>query len=202
MSLASTISVAWTGASGALYGVRLVGCLLSAKQRVLLMISPAARIVLDVEHGIKLPASTEAIQAYLCDYFQCTFEQLQVIDQYQWFSAVASGSSAPKQMVICPCSTNTLAAVAMGTSQQIVDRAAAVVLKEQGQLILVLRETPLHAIHLENMLKLARLGVTIMPAAPGFYHQPKCIEDLIDFMVARIMDHLNLPQDLMLPWQD
>ena len=113
---------------------------------------------------------------------------------------MASGSAAPKQMVVCPCSTGSLSAIANGASDNLVERAADVVIKERGQLILVPREMPLSSIHLEHMLKLSQMGVTIMPAAPGFYHQPKSISDLVDFVVARILDHLGLDQQLMARW--
>jgi len=107
-----------------------------------------------------------------------------VLARDNWMSPVASGSSAPKQMIVCPCSTGTLSAIANGASDNLLERAADVVIKEKGQLILVPREMPYSAIHLENMLKLARLNVTIMPASPGFYQQPKTVEDLVDFVVA------------------
>ena len=118
----------------------------------------------------------------------------------EWFSPVASGSAAPKQMVVCPCSTGTLSAVACGASDNLIERAADVVLKERGQLIMVPREMPLSSLHLENMLKLSQMGVVMMPAAPGFYHQPQSIADLIDFVVARILDHLGVDQQLMARW--
>ena len=118
----------------------------------------------------------------------------------EWFSPVASGAAAPKQMGVCPCSMGTVSAIANGASDNLLERAADVVIKERGQLILVPRESPFSAIHLENMLKLARLGVTIMPAAPGFYHEPKSIEDLVDFMVARILDHLGVEHELTRRW--
>tara|TARA_B100001094_G_C18185296_1_gene803421 strand:- start:2256 stop:2879 length:624 start_codon:yes stop_codon:yes gene_type:complete len=200
MSEKKPITVAWTGASGALYGLRLVECLVRAEYPVYLLISSAARVVLKVEHGLSIPAHPEKAQAQLCDYFQIEPGLLHVFGKDNWFSPVASGSSAPKHMVVCPCSTGTLAAIATGMSDHLIDRAADVVLKEKGQLILMPRESPLNAIHLEHMLKLSRLGVTIMPASPGFYHQPRQLEDLIDFMVARILDHLGLEQNLMKPW--
>jgi len=112
----------------------------------------------------------------------------------------ASGSAAPKQMVVLPCSMGTLSAIAHGASDNLIERAADVVIKEKGQLILVPRETPYSSLHLENMLKLSRLGVTILPASPGFYHQPASVQDLVDFVVARLLDHLGLPQELMTPW--
>ena len=118
----------------------------------------------------------------------------------QWFAPVASGSGKNGPMVVCPCSTSTLSAIATGASNNLIERAADVAIKERRELILVLRETPFSPIHLENMLKLANMGVTIMPASPGFYHKPKTIEDLVDFMVARILGHLGLEQDLMPYW--
>jgi 4-hydroxy-3-polyprenylbenzoate decarboxylase len=111
-------------------------------------------------------------------------------------AAPASGSSRTAGMVICPCSMGTIASIAAGTSRSLVERAADVTLKERRPLLLVPRETPLSAIHLENMLRLTRAGAIIMPAAPGFYHRPTRISDLVDFMVARILDHLDIPQTL------
>lgn len=113
---------------------------------------------------------------------------------------MASGSAAPSKMVVCPCSTGTLSSIAIGASDNLIERAADVVLKERGQLILVPREMPLSSIHLENMLKLSQMGATIMPAAPGFYHNPKTIDDLVDFVVARILDHLGIEQSLVARW--
>ncbi|WP_297481774.1 flavin prenyltransferase UbiX [uncultured Photobacterium sp.] len=194
------ITLAWTGASGAPYGLRLLECLLAADYRVYLLISSAARVVLATEHGLKLSAAPDTAQQQLVAYLQCSAEKLVVCGKEDWFSPVASGSAAPKQMVICPCSASTLASVAYGMSNNLLERAADVVIKERGQLLLVIRETPFSSIHLENMLKLSQLGVTIMPAAPGFYHQPQSIDDLVDFMVARILDHLNIEQGLVPRW--
>ena len=103
-------------------------------------------------------------------------------------------------MVVCPCSTGTLSAIAAGACDNLIERGADVVIKERGQLILVPREMPFSSIHLENMLKLSNMGVTIMPAAPGFYHNPVSIQDLVDFVVARILNHLDIPQNLIEPW--
>lgn len=194
------ITLAWTGASGAPYGLRLLACLLAADYQVYLLISSAARVVLATEHGLKLSASPATAHQQLVDHLQCTAEKLVVCGKEEWFSPVASGSAAPKQMVICPCSVSTLASVAYGMSNNLLERAADVVIKERGQLLLVIRETPFSSIHLENMLKLSQLGVTIMPAAPGFYHQPQTIDDLVDFMVARILDHLKIEQGLVPRW--
>ncbi|MCC5852574.1 MAG: UbiX family flavin prenyltransferase [Alkalimonas sp.] len=194
------ITLAFTGASGAPYGWRLLQCLLAQQVQVHLLISSAARVVFATEHDIKLSAAPDKCQAQLVEMLQCPPHLLKVYGKDDWFSPVASGSAAPSQMVVCPCSTGSLAAIANGASENLIERAADVVLKERGQLILVVRESPLNAIHLEHMLKLARLGVTIMPAAPGFYHQPKGIEDLVDFMVARLLDHLELEQQLVPRW--
>ncbi|TXZ09247.1 UbiX family flavin prenyltransferase [Vibrio mimicus] len=195
-----TITLAWTGASGAPYGLRLLQCLLAADYQVYLLISSAARVVLATEHGLKLPANPEAAQAILVEHLGCASDKLMVCGKEDWFSPVASGSAAPKQMVVCPCSAGSVAAIAHGMSDNLIERAADVVLKERGQLLLVVRETPFSTLHLENMLKLSQMGVTIMPAAPGFYHQPQSVEDLVDFMVARILDHLGIEQALVPRW--
>ncbi|MFC3023227.1 flavin prenyltransferase UbiX [Vibrio zhugei] len=194
------ITLAWTGASGAPYGLKLLECLLGQDYQVYLLISSAARVVLATEQGLKLPAGPEAAHKVLVDYFQCDAEQLIVCGKEDWFSPVASGSAAPKQMVVCPCSASSVASIAYGMSDNLIERAADVVLKERGQLLLVVRETPFSTIHLENMHKLSQMGVTIMPAAPGFYHQPQTIDDLVDFMVARILDHLGVEHHLVGRW--
>ncbi|WP_305810801.1 flavin prenyltransferase UbiX [Photobacterium leiognathi] len=194
------ITLAWTGASGAPYGLRLLECLLAADYQVYLLISSAARVVLATEHGLKLSASPDKAREQLVEHLHCDAEKLIVCGKDDWFSPVASGSAAPKQMVVCPCSAGSLASIAYGMSDNLIERAADVVIKERGQLLLVVRETPFSTIHLENMLKLSKLGVTVMPAAPGFYHQPKSIDDLIDFMVARILDHLGVEQGLVPRW--
>lgn len=194
------ITLAITGASGSAYALRLLECLLAADYQVYLLCSSAGRIVLDTELKIKLPASPDAASAFLTEKYQAKAEQIIVFGKEQWFSPVASGSAAPKQMVVCPCSTGTLAAISQGMSDNLIERAADVVIKERGQLILTVRETPLSTIHLTNMLSLSQQGVTIMPAAPGFYHQPESINDLVDFMVGRILDHLAIDQKIMPRW--
>jgi 4-hydroxy-3-polyprenylbenzoate decarboxylase len=123
-----------------------------------------------------------------------------VFGRQQWTAPVASGSNAPEAMVVCPCTTGTLASIASGICQDLIDRAADVMLKEQRKLVLVVRETPLSAIHLEHMLKLARLGAVIMPASPGFYFGPRSLEDLVDFMVGRVLDHLGITHRLTPRW--
>ncbi|MBW8191089.1 UbiX family flavin prenyltransferase [Neiella marina] len=200
MIYSGQITLALTGASGAPYALRLLQCLLAADRQVFVLMSSAARVVLATENDLKIPASPDAATEFLSDYFSAKPEQLQVFGKEQWFSPVASGSAAPKQMVVCPCSTGSLAAIATGMSDNLIERAADVVIKERGQLILVPRETPFSAIHLEHMLSLAKLGVTIMPAAPGFYQNPQSVNDLVDFIVARLLDHLQIPQQLMPRW--
>lgn len=194
------ITLALTGASGSAYAMRLLECLLAANCQVYLLCSTAARIVLDTELDIKLPASPDGATAFLSEKFNAKTGQLTVFGKEQWFSPVASGSAAPKTMIICPCSTGTLAAVSQGMSDNLIERAADVVIKERGQLIIVPRETPFSTIHLQNMLTLSQMGVTIMPAAPGFYHKPQSIDDLIDFMVGRVLDHLDIEQNIMPRW--
>ncbi len=196
----AAVSVAWTGASGAAYGLRLVGCLLAAGVEVPLMVSRAARVVLAQETELALPGNTGAAEAALRAYYGETAGRLHLLGPEQWTSVVASGSSAPRAMAICPCSMGTLGSVAGGLSDNLVERAADVVLKEGGRLVMVPRETPFSAIHLENMLKLARLGVTILPAAPGFYHRPETVDELVDQVVARILDHLGVSHTLGPRW--
>lgn len=194
------ITLAFTGASGAPYGLALLKHLVSANVQVFLLISSAAKVVFATEENIKLPSGKEAQQAFFTELAQAAPEQIHVFGKEEWFSPVASGSAAPKQMVVCPCSTGTLSAIATGASDNLIERAADVVIKERGQLLLVVRETPFSTIHLQNMLSLSQMGVTIMPAAPGFYHQPTSIEDLVGFMVARILDHLDVEQRVVPRW--
>ena len=194
------ITLGISGASGSQYAVRLLELLLAANVQVHLLMSDAAKVVMATETDEKWPADNKSLQLFLTDKYQAKAGQLLVPSSKDWFSPVASGSGAPKQMVICPCSMGTVAAVAQGMSTNLLQRAADVVLKERGQLVLIPRETPLSPIHLENMLKLSRLGVTIMPAAPGFYRKPETLDDLIDLMVARILDHLDVDQDIYAGW--
>ena len=194
------ITLAITGASGSLYALRLLECLVAANYQVYVLVSSAARVVLDTEVNVKLPANPEAATKLLTEKYQAKTEQITVFGKEQWFSPVASGSAAPKQMIVCPCSTGTLAAISQGMSDNLIERAADVVIKERGQLIMVPRETPFSTIHLANMHSLSQMGVTIMPAAPGFYHNPESISDLIDFMVGRMLDHIGIEQTIMPRW--
>lgn len=195
-----TITLAMTGASGAQYGLRLLQCLLAADCKVYLLLSNAAEVVIRTETDLDLPATLDEQQAMLSELFAADEDQLQIFTKDDWFSPVASGSSSPTSMVICPASGGCLSAIAHGASNNLIERAADVALKERRQLILVPRETPYSAIHLENMLKLTQLGAVILPASPGFYMQPQSITELIDFIVARILDQLGIEQDLMPRW--
>jgi 4-hydroxy-3-polyprenylbenzoate decarboxylase len=197
---ADTVSLAMTGASGAPYGLRLLESLLKAGKQVYLMVSAPAQVVLATETELQVPGRPEAMQAFFTEHFGAEPGQLLVFGREQWMAPVASGSNAPQSMVICPCSTSTLSSVAAGASNTLIERAADVMLKERRQLIMVVREMPLSAIHLEHMLKLAQLGVTIMPASPGFYHQPRSVDDMVDFVVARVLDHLGIEQQLAPRW--
>ena len=196
------ISIAITGASGAMYGIRLMECLLKADKTVYLMFSSPAKVVIATETEINMPGRPADIEAFFTERFSAKPEQLKVFGRDQWMAPVASGSNAPSAMVVCPCSTGTLSAISSGMSRSLIERAADVMLKEQRKLILVPRETPLSAIHLENMLKLAKMGVTIMPASPAFYNKPEKVSDLIDFVVARVLDHLKIEQHLVPRWGD
>lgn len=194
------ITLAITGASGAPYALALLRELVAQHVQVFVLISSAAQVVFKTESDIALPSQPQKAQTFLTDYMNAQPEQIKVYGKENWFSPVASGSAAPKQMVVCPCSTGTLSAIAHGASDNLIERGADVVLKERGQLILLTREMPLSTLHLENMVKLSKMGVTIMPASPGFYHKPESIDDLIDFVVARILDHLGLSQNLVSRW--
>jgi 4-hydroxy-3-polyprenylbenzoate decarboxylase len=201
-SWSKTVAVAITGASGARYGLRLLECLLRVDVRVYLLISQAGHIVLKMETGIEVPSQPGEAQRFFAGLYQARPGQLRVFGRQQWTAPVASGSNPPDAMVVCPCTTGTLATIAGGMSQDLIDRAADVTLKEGRPLILVVRETPFTAVHLENMLRLARAGAAIMPANPGFYLNPAGIDDIIDFMVARVLDHLAIPHTLLPRWGD
>jgi 4-hydroxy-3-polyprenylbenzoate decarboxylase len=195
-----TIALALTGASGTPYGLRLLECLLQSGCTVYLMVSTPARMVLAQESDLQLPSRPRETQAILAERFGAPADRLQVFGLEEWNAPVASGSSAPDALVVCPCTSGTLAALAAGTSRNLIERAADVVLKERRTLVLVPREMPFSVIHLENMLRLARAGAVILPPSPGFYHRPTRVSDLVDFVVARVLDHLGVPQTLVPRW--
>jgi len=196
----NTVTLALSGASGMAYGLRLLECLLAADLRVYLLVSQAAHIVAKQELGISLPARPIDLERQLSDGLQAREGQLRVFGREDWNAPVASGSNPADAMVVCPCSMGTLAAIAHGLSDNLIERAADVMLKEQKKLILVPREAPFSTLHLENMLKLSRMNAVILAANPGFYHRPQTVEAIIDFIVARILDQLGVQHTLMVPW--
>src|SRR5688500_2318326 len=200
MSASRTFTLAFTGASGMPYGVRLLESLLSGGNRVYLLYSQAAQIVAHQEMQLALPSRARDAEELFSRRFNAAEGQLRVFSRDDWFSPVASGSNPADAMVVCPCTMGTLAAIAAGMSQKLIERSADVMLKENRKLILVPRETPFSVIHLENMLKLARSGAIILPPNPGFYHHPRNIEDMVDFVVARILDHVGVAHTLMPRW--
>jgi len=188
------IIIAITGASGAQYALRLISRLLEHDVRLHLIVSDAARIVLKHEMGCVLSPdghATKNIQE-LASFLNVDGKKILFHDLKQWFSPTASGSAGIGDMVIVPCSMGSLARIACGLSENLIERSADVILKEKRRLILVPRETPLSTIHLENMLKLSRMGTHMIAAMPGFYHGSNTVESLIDFIVDRILDHLQL----------
>jgi flavin prenyltransferase len=192
---ARPIVAAITGASGAPYAVRLIESLVAAERRVQLIVSSHGLRLLDTEMGI---ASVSALRTSIGS--AAWDEYITVFDDGDRGAAPASGSALNDGMVICPCSMGTLSAIAAGSSRSLVERAADVALKERRKLILVPRETPLSAIHLENMLRVTRAGAVVMPAAPGFYHRPTSIDELVNFVVARVLDHLGVAHSLGSRW--
>lgn len=200
MSAKKTITLALTGASGMPYGIRLLEILLKQGHQVYLLYSQAAQIVAQQEMTLTLSPRPKETEAFLNGYFNIEPGLLKIFGREEWFAPVASGSNPADAMVICPCTMGTLSAVAAGLGQKLIERAADVMLKEQRKLIIVARETPFSAIHLENMLKLARSGAVILPANPGFYHLPESIQDIVDFIVARILDQLGVEHALMPRW--
>lgn len=195
-----TVTLAFTGASGIGYGIRLLECLLGAGVRVYLLYSQVAHIVAKQELDLVLPARPAEAERYFSGRFSATPGQLRVFGKDDWYAPVASGSNPADAMVICPCTMGTLASVAAGLADNLIERAADVMLKEGRSLVLVPRETPLSQIHLENMLRLARVGAVILPANPGFYHRPESVEAVIDFIVARVLDQLRVPHQLLPRW--
>jgi 4-hydroxy-3-polyprenylbenzoate decarboxylase len=196
MSASPPTVVGITGASGAPYAVRLLQQLTAAHRPVSLIVSKYGMRLLATEMGIE---TIDALRA--------------AVGKEGWDSCVqtygnddrgappASGSSLTAGMIVCPCSMGTLSAISIGASRSLIERAADVTLKERRKLILVPRETPLSAIHLGNMLRVTRAGAVVMPAAPGFYQRPKQVSELVDFMVARMLDQLGVEQTLVKRWE-
>jgi len=194
------ITLIMTGASGAQYGIRLLEELVKAKIEVSLLLSRPAQLVINTETSYKVPSRASEVEKYFSDLFNAAPQQIKAYEREQWMAPIASGSGVADATIVCPCTTGTLSSIAVGSSNNLIERAADVALKERKKLILVIRETPFSEIHLENMLKLARMGAVILPANPGFYHKPETLDDIIDFMVARILEHLDIKQDILPMW--
>jgi flavin prenyltransferase len=211
------IVLAITGASGSAYAIRLAQVLLSAGHHIHLIVSNAARQVAAQELNVGIPEDDASVDEWI-DFIQTALTTgiaatwgfgewstdasgacfVHGIADYS--AGIASGSFLTGGMVICPCSMGTLSAIACGSSTNLVQRSADVHLKERRPLVLVPRETPLSLVALENMTRLTRAGATILPAMPGFYHRPTCVADIVDFVVARICDHLQVEHSLMRRW--
>jgi 4-hydroxy-3-polyprenylbenzoate decarboxylase len=196
------VALAWTGASGMGYGLRLLSCLIQSDTEVWLVYSQAAQLVAKQELDLTLPTRPIDAEREFGARFEAKDGQLRVFGRDDWNAPLASGSNPPDAMAVCPCTMGTLGAIAAGLSDNLIERGADVMLKEQRKLVLVPRETPFSAIHLENMLKLARAGAVVLPANPGFYHRPQAVEAVVDYVVARVLDHLGVENNLMQRWGD
>jgi 4-hydroxy-3-polyprenylbenzoate decarboxylase len=200
MNPARRITLAYTGASGLPYGLRLLECLLDAGVHVDLVYSAAAQMVAHQECDLTLPTQPREAARLLRERYPSGSGRLDVHSRDDWLAPMASGSNPGDGMAICPCTMGTLGAIAAGIADNLIERAADVMLKERRTLVLVPRETPLSALHLENMLKLARAGAIVLPPSPGFYTHPQSVSDLVDFVVARVLDHLQVPHALVPRW--
>lgn len=198
--MSSEIILAMTGASGSPYFLRLLESCIQAGVTVHLLISQAGLLVLNQESSLTVPAHPIKQTEYFSAQFNALPNQVIAYGEKQWTAAIASGGHTIPSMIICPCTTGTLSSIAHGLSDNLLERAADVMIKERRQLILAVREMPLSVIHLRNMTMLAEQGVVIMPPNPGFYHAPQKIEDLVDFVVARILDHVDIAHQLSARW--
>ncbi len=196
--LMNNIVVGITGASGSIYGLRLIEELLCVETEVSVLISDAGRQVLSFETGLQLDEDPVACHEQLCDHFSS--DDLLYHAMNDFFAPVASGSSVPDALVICPCSMGTVGRIAAGLSENLLERVADVVLKEQQKLLLVPRETPFNQIHLENLLRLSQAGGQILPAMPAFYQQPQSVAEMVDFVVGKVLDQLGVDHALFARW--
>lgn len=193
-------AVAVTGASGSIYGLRVAAELLRAGERVSMLITGAGFAVLKEECGLEWGGSEAEVADQLKGHFQYQGGGLSFYGEKDLLAPIASGSSAPDVMIVVPCSMGTLSRISCGNSGNLLERAADVMLKEGRPLVLVPRETPLNAIHLEHMLKLARLGVRMVPAMPAFYQHPETLDDLVNFVVGKILDAVGVEHHLFRRW--
>jgi 4-hydroxy-3-polyprenylbenzoate decarboxylase len=194
------VVLALTGASGAIYGLTLGRVLLSSGMHLTILVSGTGFQVIREETGLDLLEGSGDVQQALSSHLRPEPGQLDYFSEDDFFAPVASGSSAPDVMVICPCSMGTLSRIACGNSRTLLERCADVMIKERRPLALVPRETPLSEIHLENMLKLSRLGVRIVPAMPAFYQRPESMDDLVNFVVGKVLDSLGIENSLYKRW--
>lgn len=190
--------VAITGASGSVYGLRLVTELLRSGQRVSLILTSAGRQVLKHEVGLDWSAEIKQQRHQVQEHFASIAVDCLALDDF--WSGAASGSNAADAMIVVPCSMGTAGRIAAGLSGNLLERAADVMLKERRPLIMVPRETPFNTIHLENLLRLAQAGAVVLPAMPGFYHGPESVADLVDFVVGKILDQLKIENGLFERW--
>jgi 4-hydroxy-3-polyprenylbenzoate decarboxylase len=195
------IVVAMTGASGAVYGLRIVEELLRSERRVVLLLTGSGLDVLRYETGLEWEGTTSQRRQLMRDYFDGS-RLLEHYDEHDMFAPVASGSSAAEATIVAPCSMGTVGRIAGGMSGNLIERVADVALKEGRPLLLVPRETPLNQIHLENLLRLSRAGARIVPAMPAFYHRPQSIVELVNFVVGKVLDNLGIPHQLFQRWDD
>lgn len=193
------ILLALTGASGAIYGLRLAQELARRDLEPTLTLTPSGRLVCAEETGLDLSGDPDAAAARLTEHLGLD-RNISLVAPDDLFSPSASGSAAPDAMIVCPCSMGTLGRIAAGVSGNLIERSADVMLKEQRPLLLVPRETPLSQIHLENMLRLSRAGARIIPAMPAFYHRPRTLDDMVDFMVGKILDQAGIDNRLYRRW--
>lgn len=191
-----------TGASGAIYGLRLCEVLLAAGHSIDLLITRAGFAVLRTETGLDWEGSVEEVSGRMRDHFRASAMQLRHYSREDLLAPIASGSASPDAMIICPCSMGTLARIASGNSGNLPERCADVMLKERRMLVLVPRETPLSEIHLDNMLKLTRMGVRVVPAMPAFYHKPQSVSEMVDFVVGKVLDTIGVGHRLYKPWKE
>jgi 4-hydroxy-3-polyprenylbenzoate decarboxylase len=190
--------VAITGASGSVYGLKLVSELLQAGERVSLILSAAGRQVLNHEAGLEWSPEIREQRRQVQEHFASIAVDCLAVDDF-WAGA-ASGSAAADAMIVIPCSMGTAGRIAAGLSGNLLERAADVMLKERRPLVLVPRETPFNTIHLENLLRLSRAGAVVLPAMPGFYHGPQTMDDLVDFVVGKVLDQLSVEHSLFTRW--
>ncbi|MBI5043382.1 MAG: UbiX family flavin prenyltransferase [Nitrospirae bacterium] len=196
----STFIIGITGASGAIYGIKLISYLSGKGHKIYLSISKEGLSIIADEVGVEWHGNEAEANKRIKEYFKTPDDAIQYFAEDNFYSPIASGSVKADAMIIAPCSMKALSAVANGFSSNLIERAADVTLKERRLFVVVPRETPLNSIHLENMLKLSEMGVHIVPPNAAFYNHPKTIDDMVDFVIGRILDCLNIENNLYKRW--